>query len=118
MCTYGTSTEKAERRRIRSSFPKYKIIDPGEYKGNIEKQIKGMQYCFELIDNCDQLVFSRLLKEITAGVGLEIKYALSKNIQVYELVGKRVKTIKKPMRHLSRLESIRLFRVWRRMNGS
>lgn len=113
LCTYGTRTEKAERKRIRAKFPKCRIVDPGQYEENFEKQIKGMKYCFELIRDCDALVFSRLLKQVTAGVGLEIRYALSRGKRVYELSGKRFLLVRKPLPYLSRKSSRNLFRIWR-----
>jgi hypothetical protein len=113
MCIYGHPVERAERRQIKRRFPKCKIIDPGEYEGNLEKKVRGMQYCFELISNCDLLVFSRLYKQITSGVGLEISYALSKGIRVYELCGKRLKEIKRPRSCLSRQSTVQLYRIWR-----
>lgn len=116
LCTYGYPIEKAERKQIRNSFPRCKIIDPGSYEGNPEKSLKGMNFCYELIDTCDMLVFSRLLGKVTSGVGVEIRYALSKSIRVYELHSKSVKSIKKPVRYLSREKTRHLFRVWRREN--
>jgi hypothetical protein len=113
ICTYGTQTERAERKVIRARFPKCRIIDPGNYEGNIEKRTKGMSYCFGLIAKCDVLVFARLLNQITSGVGLEIVHALSKGISVYELDGQRVKTIKKKLPFLSREATVDLYNVWR-----
>ncbi|HKM78952.1 MAG TPA: hypothetical protein VJZ03_07725, partial [Candidatus Bathyarchaeia archaeon] len=92
MCTYGTRIARAERKQIRTRFPRAKIIDPDKYEGNIEKKIKGMKYCFELIKKCDALVFSRLLKKVTAGVGLEVRYALANHIRVYELRDEQIKS--------------------------
>jgi hypothetical protein len=113
LCTYGTRTEKVERRQIKAKFPRCKIVDPGQFENSVEKQVKGMKYCFELIRDCDALVFSRLLKKVTAGVGVEIRYALSHSIRVYELRGKSVRRVTKPLRYLSREDSRDLFRTWR-----
>jgi len=117
ICTYGARIEKAERKRIKVCFPKCRIVDPGNYEGNLEKRANGMKYCFELIRDCDALVFSRLLKKITSGVGLEIRYALSKGIRVYELCGREVKSIKRPLRYLSRKNTIDLYWRWRQINA-
>ena len=121
ICTYRTQTEKAERKQIRARFPKYKIIDPGEYEGNIEKTLGGMEYCFQLIRSCDALIFSRLKTKITAGVGKEINYALRNGVRVYELRGKHVKSIREPVAYLSRKRTVRLYSLWRleqlRSNG-
>lgn len=113
MCTYGNLIERAERKRIRARFARCRIVDPGEYEGNPEKKAKGMEYCCELIRNCDVLVFSRLLREITSGVGLEIGYALTKGIRVYELRSHHFKVIKKPPHYLSRESTVQLYRIWR-----
>jgi hypothetical protein len=113
LCTYGTQTERAERRQIRATFPKCKIVDPGQFENSVEKQVKGMKYCFELIRDCDALVFSKLLKKVTTGVGLEIRYALAHHIRVYELKGKSIRQVTKPLRYLSRKHSRDLFRTWR-----
>jgi hypothetical protein len=113
MCTYGKPIERAERKQIRNSFRNCRIVDPGSYEGNPEKSEKGLSYCFELIRTCDALVFARLLKQVTAGVGQEIAFALSKDIPVYELSGKKVKSIKKPLRCLTRESSVDLFHIWR-----
>jgi nucleoside 2-deoxyribosyltransferase len=113
MCTYGNPIERAESKRIRARFAGCRVVDPGEYEGNPEKKTKGMEYCCKLIRNCDVLVFSRLLKEITSGVGLEIGYALTNGIRVYELRGHHFKVIKKPPHYLSRESTIQLYRIWR-----
>lgn len=115
-CTYGSPTEKTEKKQIKAVFPKCKIIDPGKHEGNIEKTTKEMKYCYGLISTCDALVFSRLLRRITSGVGKEIKYALRNGIRVYELRGKNFKSIKKSLPYLSRKNTIRLYRRWRLMN--
>jgi hypothetical protein len=113
LITYRTQTEKAERKQITARFPKCEIIDPGEYEGNIEKTLGGMEYCFQWIRSCDALIFSRLKTKITAGVGREINYALRNGVKVYELHDKRVKSIRKPVTYLSRKRTRRLYSSWR-----
>lgn len=111
MVTYGTITEKTEKRRIKARFMHYKIIDPGTYEDNAEKRRKGMNYCLQLIDDCDALIFSRCMNSITAGVGKEVNYALSKGIPVYELSGKRVESVCKRVAYLPRVKTRELYRA-------
>ena len=108
--SYGTLTERAEQGQIKTRFAEYEIIDPGKYEGNVEKQrMGGLNYCFQLIDGCQALTYSRWKNKITAGVGKEINYALSKNMPVYELRGKRVKAIHRPVTYLSLDATMRLY---------
>ena len=113
LCTYGNPIERAERKQIRVKFPRCTIVDPGEYEGNPEKKAKGMAYCCKLISGCDALVFSRLFREITSGVGLEIGYALSKRIRVYELQFSRFKVVTKAPNYLSRESTVKVYQIWR-----
>lgn len=41
MVTYGTITEKTEKRRIKARFMHYKIIDPGTYEDNAGEAAQG-----------------------------------------------------------------------------
>ena len=109
--SYGTSTEMTEKGRIKARFGEYKVIDPGKHEGNIEKQRKGMMYCLQLIDGCDALIYSRWKNKVTAGVGKEINYALNKGMPVYELRGKRIKSIHRPVAYLSLDATMRLYSV-------
>ncbi len=117
MCLYGTDLEKEEVESILKGFPNHEIVDPGEHDGNPEKSRAGMKYCFNLIDGCDALVFSRLLGKVTAGVGLEISHALSKGIPVHELRNGEFKPIHRPVAYLSRDETIRHYEFWARVTG-
>lgn len=116
--TYGTPAEYAEKRRIKARFTEYEIVDPGKHEGNIEKQRKGMKYCLRLIDSCDALIFSRWKNNktrsnsITAGVGKEINYALSKRMPVYELRDGHVRSIHKPVAYLSIDTTMGLYSLW------
>jgi len=118
ICLYGTKHERDEKSRIKKRFPKAKIIDPGSYENNLEKFIGGMNYCLELVDKCDVLVFTRLLGKITAGVGKEINYALSKKKKVFELINDNFIKVSKPVTYLSRLNTILLYEKWRNEKSS
>ena len=68
-----------------------------------------MSYCLELIDACDALIFSKCGNYITAGIGKEVNYALTKGKLVYELRGNHVKSIHEPVTYLSIERTLRLY---------
>lgn len=116
MCIYGTDYEK-EVGLIRKHFPDYQIVDPGSFQTNVEKSREGMKYCFGIIDGCHALVFSRLLGKVTAGVGLEVNYAISRPIPVYELQGGRIESVSRPVKFLSREDTLKHYSFWRSVTG-
>jgi hypothetical protein len=109
MPTYGTEIEKDQKAAIKKNFPKHTLVDPGAFQDNPQKRRGGMAYCLRLVRNCDALVFSRYLDEITAGVGKEVNYALSNDLEVYELVNGKVKKVKVPVKCLSIEETMELY---------
>ena len=111
--TYGTKLEKIEKRQILKNFPGVKIVDPGSFQNNLEKRLGGMEYCLNLVDKCNGLVFTRFLNKITAGVGKEINHAMKKCMPVHELKKGKVRKIRKPVKYLSREETVKLYRMWR-----
>ena len=113
MCIYGTDDEIEEINHIKSTFPDHSIVDPGTYASNPEKRRDGMSYCKKLVSECDALVFSKLLGKITAGVGIEINHALSEGKEVFELKDGRVKQVKKPVKYISRQDTIVLYGKYR-----
>ena len=113
MLLYGTKLEKIEKQQILKNFPDAKIVDPGSFQNNPEKRLGGMEYCLNLVDKCNGLVFTRFLNKITAGVGKEINHALKKRLQVHELKNGKVRKIRKPVRYLTREETVKLYRMWR-----
>jgi hypothetical protein len=68
-CTYGTSVETGALERLSREFPGAKIVNPAPFRWQEE-------LAYSRVDPCDLLVFSRLLGEITGGVGLKVNYAL------------------------------------------
>lgn len=110
---YGTELEVLEKQQILKNFPDAKIIDPGSFQNNPEKRLGGMEYCLNLVEKCNGLVFTRFLNKITAGVGKEINHALKKRLQVHELKNGHVRKIRKPVRYLTREETVKLYRMWR-----
>lgn len=113
MCIYGSDDEEVEKNHIMIHFPDHLIVDPGTYQDNIAKKNGGMEYCKKLVSGCDILVFSRLLGKITAGVEIEINHALTENKSVYELVKGKIVEVQKPVKGISRSETVSLYDVWR-----
>ncbi len=105
---YGTKHESNEKQQILKNFPQAEIIDPGTFQSNPEKRRLGMEFCFKLISKCKILVFSKFRGKITSGVGIEINFAISKGIEVFELNVKKLKKVKKPVDYLSISETINL----------
>ncbi len=118
MCIYDSPTEDREKAMIQKVFPTHEIVDPGTYDDNAEKDVRGMEYCFELVEKCDQLIFSRCLGKVTCGVGVEIERALKSGKPVFELVGDTVKPTQEVPRYLSREETLALYAEWRKRNVS
>lgn len=72
-----------------------------------------MSYFLRVVGFCHILVFSRLLGEVTAGVGLEVNHALSLQRPVYELTCDEVNRITDPITPLTRNKTVELFARWR-----
>ena len=117
MVLYGTDVEKVEAQVIKGQLQGYELVDPGDYEGNSEKSRQGMEYCFKLIDGCHALAFSRLLGKITAGVGLEVNYALSKYKPVYSIEGDKLTRVTREVNYLTREATLRHYEFWRRVTG-
>ena len=113
MTIYGTEIETNEKLLILKNIPNAKIVDPGSFQANIQKQKEGMSYCLRLVEKCHGLVFTRFLNKITAGVGLEVNHALKNDIPVHELRKDKLRKISKPVTYLSRDDTNRLYRTWR-----
>jgi len=113
MCLYGTDLERAQVSDIARLLPYYAIVDPGTLQNHADKSSDAMRYFFKVIDYCDALAFSRLLGEVTAGVGLEINHALMRRIPVYELEGGKIFRIDWPVEFLSREDTLKKYAQWR-----
>lgn len=109
MPLYGTQKEKLEKILITNYFPGCDIVDPGTYQSNVEKARRGMDYCLELVDQCESVVFSRYENFITAGVGKEVNHALSKAKLVYELKKGVLSQVGEPVEYLDRDETRMLY---------
>lgn len=113
MATYGTEIENTEKQQILQNLPNATLVDPGSYRDNPKKLNDGIGYCLNLVEKCDALSFTRFSGKITAGVGLEINHALTKNKPVYELKKGKLRIVKKPVKHLSRDDTNALYRLCR-----
>ncbi len=113
MPLYGTEEESSEKQKILENIPNITIVDPGSYRDNPQKRNGGMEFCLRLVEKCNGLVFTKFLNKITAGVGKEVNHALKKNMSVHELKNGKLRRISKPVKYLTREDTIRLYRVWR-----
>ena len=113
MPIYGTVKEEKEKRQILENIPEVEIVDPGSFQDNTEKRAGGMNFCLKLVEKCNGVVFTRFLNKITAGVGKEVNHALKKKIQVHELKNGKLRKVNKPVKYLTREETVRLYRIWR-----
>jgi hypothetical protein len=105
MLLYGTKREKEELKQIIRRFPNYTLVNPSTLE---PPEDGGMDFYKNIVARCDSLVFSRLAGEVTAGVGIEIKHALSLGKPVYELRSAKLFRVKKAVKHLSREETRKL----------
>ena len=103
---YGTKREKEELEQILRRFPNCTLVNPSKLKRPEED---GMEFYKNIVAGCDSVVFSRLAGQVTAGVGIEIKHALSLGKPVYELRSAKLFRVRKPVKYLSREETRELF---------
>jgi hypothetical protein len=113
MCLYGTEAESSEADDIARRLPSCHIVNPGILQRQADESVDAMRYFFKVVEYCDALVFSRLLGEISAGVGLEVNHALAKSIPVYELFDGSVFRVSRPVSFLSRDETLKRYVLWR-----
>jgi hypothetical protein len=85
-CTYGEPDERCDMRRIRSGLGKISIVNPARYEGHPLKQADTMGFCLNLVEDCDIVVFARLLGRVASGVGKEVNHTLKLGIPVFELI--------------------------------
>lgn len=85
ICLFKSEQEQAELASIRAEFKDAEIINPDDQKYMWQKAKDHMGFLMTLVDQSDVLVYSRLLGEITQGVGLEINHALENGKAVFEL---------------------------------
>jgi len=111
MKIYGTEAEKKEMAIIEREIPNAEIVNPPLFEGSVRKQIEGMVFCHRLIDECDIIVFSRLLDVITSGVGDEINYALGRRKKVFEIKDGCLKSHCEPVEYVSRTQTQRIYRL-------
>ena len=113
ICTYGSEEEEELIEQIKNFFPDLEIVNPGSIDNIPETMLDGMEFYKRVVNKCDILIFSRLNGKVTSGVGIEINHALLKKKTVYEIKKKKLFIIKKPIKYLSRDDTIRLYDKWR-----
>lgn len=107
---YGTKTEQDEIKSIKSKFPHHLVINPSKLERPREDAGGDeMEFFKEHVSRCDVLVYSRLAGKVTAGVGLEVNHALSKEKPVFELNGGEFIRVWSPVKYLTREETRDLF---------
>lgn len=114
MCLYGRADERQQLARIRKKFRRSKIVNPADYDGHPLKQADTVGFCLKLVEGCDLVVFSRLLGKITAGVGKEVNHALKIGKPVFELSLAKIVRRTRKVAHVSRRDTIVLYRRYRR----
>jgi len=112
MKLYGTKIEQEEIKIIEKNFPDAEIINPPSFERNPRKRIEGMVFCHRLIDECDAVVFSRLMGVTTSGVGDEVNYALKKNKKVFEIKDNSCLVPHyQPLKYITRKQTVRIYRI-------
>ena len=114
LCTYGHLVERRDVTTIRRRFKGVHIVNPANYDGHPEKQSDTIGFCLRLIEECDVVVFSKLLGKITAGVGREINHAIRLKKPVYEICGSKLARQVRPVKYLSRTRTRSLYGRWRK----
>ena len=74
---YDTDLEKQQLELIEQKFPKYEIISP-----NVNIVFSGMIGCFQIIEDCQLLIFSTIDNFIGKGVHSEIEFAKNIGIKI------------------------------------
>lgn len=105
MCLYDTEREKKELGLISKKLEDAEIINPANYPS------RSMGFYLGLVDKCQVLVFSRLLGEVTSGVGKEVNHALKKGKDVYMLNEVCLIPIKSPVKYMSRQSTRELYQA-------
>lgn len=83
ICTYGKPDERRDLKRIRSKLSEISIVNPA--RGHPLKLADTMGFCLKLVEDCDIVVFTRLMGKVTSGVGKEVNHALGLGTPVFEL---------------------------------
>ena len=118
MCMYRWPIETQHLRTIRRRFKGRRIVNPASYDRHPEKIRDGVASCLRLIDECDIVVFCRLLNKVTAGVGKEVNHALRRGKAVFEINGNGLVRRRLRVQYISRRATIRLYTYekWRLRN--
>lgn len=82
---YNTMIEQYEIALIRQKFSDAEIINPNGTVDQTAGEEAIMEECYDLIDNCDALVFSSISGVIGKGVYYEIAEACACGIEPYKI---------------------------------
>ena len=115
MCTYGKPDEHRDLRRIRCELPRISIVNPARYEGHPSKLADTMGFCLKLVEGSDMVVFTRLMGEITSGVGKEVNHALRLGRPVFELTENTLYRRVRRVKCLSRRATIDLYQKYRQL---
>jgi len=118
ICVYGSPQEEVQLQRIRSRFPRAKILNPAEHAADVLDPGTVMNHYLGLLKGCDLVVFTLLYGRITSGVGKEVNFAIDRGIEVYELRGRRFLRRKRRVTFASRAATVRLYERWSRSHSS
>lgn len=81
---YGTQEEMREISLIEEKFRDVIVVNPAIFE-QVPKGDDIMEFYFNLVRDCETVVFKRLLGKVSAGVGKEVNFALQTGKAVYEL---------------------------------
>lgn len=112
MCLYGEVEEHRQLSQIRRTFGRVSIVNPADYQDHPLKRRDTVGFCLQLVEQCDVVVFSRLYRKITAGVGKEINHALMRGKMVFELVAGRFVQRTRRVKYISRRDTINLYKKY------
>lgn len=112
---YGSHAERTELKYIRRKFRTFRIVNPARYEGHPEKRRDTMGFCLRLVEKCDAIVFSRLRRKVTAGVGKEVNHALRLGKPVFEVTNGHFIRRTTPVKYLSVHETLHL---WSKSDGT
>ncbi|MDE1855154.1 MAG: hypothetical protein KGH57_02430 [Candidatus Micrarchaeota archaeon] len=100
---YGTEEERINLVAIGQRFENYFIVNPAAVK---DYHIRDMDFYLGVVDECDDIVFTRFHGVVMGGVGKEIEEAIKKGIPAHELSETGIAEVKKVPEYLSREETV------------
>ncbi len=105
---YGTEEERGYIRAIENYFNGAKVVNPGELT---DVKIRDMGFYLDIVQECNALVYVRLLDRILGGVGLETEFAFNSGKGVYELAGSELTRIHRVPEYLDREGTVEVLKA-------